>query len=204
MDGIRTIYFKGCRIRYVNVPEPWYCGRDLGNVLGYKEGCHRPAIRRIKAPHKRPLRELVEGVPDGNATYISKQGFEILVSKCKHVAAVDVIPDLINEFKLNVNVVSYTKEQIFLDCIMKALPSLYPKTQYHIGKYKIDLYFEKERIAVECDEFGHSSRFPEDERTRQEYIENALSCKFVRFNPDAPDFNIFKTIGEITSLILRS
>ena len=46
-------------------------------------------------------------------------------------------------------------------------------------------------------EFGHLDRDIEYEVKRQKYIENKLGCQFIRYNPDAKDFNIFKVINRI-------
>ena len=65
-------------------------------------------------------------------------------------------------------------------------------TQFSVDGYKIDLYFPRHQLAVECDEFGHKDRGIEYQVRRQKYIENKLGCQFIRFNPDARDFNIFE------------
>lgn len=64
-------------------------------------------------------------------------------------------------------------------------------------RYAIDMYFAEERVAVECDEHGHADREAGAERTRQAVLERELRCVFVRFDPDAPDFSIYATIGRV-------
>lgn len=63
-------------------------------------------------------------------------------------------------------------------------------TQRTVGKYRIDLYFPKYKLAIECDENGHADRKPEREAERQKYIETALGATFIRFNPDEEGFRI--------------
>lgn len=70
------------------------------------------------------------------------------------------------------------------------------KSQYSVDKYRIDLYFIDYKLAIECDENRHNSKKENDE-IRQNYIESKLNCKFIRYNPEEKDFNIFKVIGEI-------
>lgn len=55
--------------------------------------------------------------------------------------------------------------------------------QYRILGYKIDLYFPKLMIAVECDEDDHENRDPDYEHDRQISITRELSCVWFRFNP---------------------
>ena len=75
-------------------------------------------------------------------------------------------------------------------------------TQYSVDQYKIDLYFPKHKLAIECDEFGHLDRDIEYEVKRQKYIKNKLGCQFIWYNTDAKDFNIFKVINRILMALL--
>jgi very-short-patch-repair endonuclease len=57
------------------------------------------------------------------------------------------------------------------------------KKQFNVNnKYYIDLYFIDLKLAIECDEDHHLSRFDED-TIRESYIKTELNCKFYRFNP---------------------
>ena len=71
------------------------------------------------------------------------------------------------------------------------------QTQYTVLGYKIDLYFHKYKLAIEVDELGHIDRNIDYEIQRQRTLERELSCVFIRINPDAADFNIFKEINKI-------
>ena len=66
-----------------------------------------------------------------------------------------------------------------------------------VGKYRIDQYFPKHKLAIECDEFDHRDRDIEYEIRRQKFIEDQLNCKFIRYNPDAEDFHILEVINKI-------
>jgi hypothetical protein len=70
------------------------------------------------------------------------------------------------------------------------------------NKFEIDLYLEKSKLAVECDEQDHAYKNPTEESSRQEAIEKKLGCKFLRFDPDELDFNIGKIINIILCYIL--
>ena len=75
------------------------------------------------------------------------------------------------------------------------------QTQYTVLNYRIDLYFHKYKLAIEVDELGHNDRNINCEIQRQQALERELSCVFIRINPDAVDFNIFKEINKIHSHI---
>ena len=44
----------------------------------------------------------------------------------------------------------------------------------------------------------------EYEKERAQYIREKLSCKIMRFNPDAPDFSIFTVINVVLTMILET
>lgn len=99
------------------------------------------------------------------------------------------------------NDIDITKEQKTIGQIRRAFKHLETKQQYKVTPYYIDLYFPDYKIAVECDEGGHRKYTQEIEFKRQNHIEQALGCTFVRYNPDAVDFNIGDVINQITVLI---
>ncbi|SRR5258707_1045318 len=99
--------------------------------------------------------------------------------------------------------ISVTKEQKTLEKIKRAFKHLKSVEQYKIGHYRIDLYFPEKRVAVECDESGHRYYPPEEERSRQGYIEQKLKCTFIRYNPNSTDFHIGDVINKIMEVISR-
>jgi hypothetical protein len=58
-------------------------------------------------------------------------------------------------------------------------------------------------LSVECDEFGHLDRKEYEEKERQKYLEEKLKCKFIRYNPDAKDFDIYTVINQIMKHIMK-
>lgn len=76
-----------------------------------------------------------------------------------------------------------------------------PCTQFYVSGYRIDLYLNKQRIAVECDEQGHSHYPQKLEVKREQIIKSVLGCSFVRFNPYDPGFNLGDVIIQIRQLI---
>ena len=69
--------------------------------------------------------------------------------------------------------------------------------QYTVLGYRIDLYFHKYKIAIDVDELDHNDRNINDEMHGQQALERELDYVFIRINPDAIDFNIFKEINKI-------
>ena len=90
-----------------------------------------------------------------------------------------------------------TKEQTVISAIKEAFEGENLETQYSVLGYLFDLYFHKYKLAIEVDELGHADRNVNNEIERQRALERELNCVFIRINPDATDFNIFKEIYKI-------
>ena len=90
-----------------------------------------------------------------------------------------------------------TKEQTVINSIKDAFEGENMQTQYTVLNYRIDLYFHKYKLAIEVDELGHSDRNINDEIERQRALERELNCTFIRINPDARDYNIYREINKI-------
>ena len=78
------------------------------------------------------------------------------------------------------------------------------QTQYSVLGYKIDLYFHDYKLGLEVDEKGHKDRSIDHEIKRQGAIIEKFGCEFIKINPDAENFNIFKAINEIYRHIKKS
>ena len=90
-----------------------------------------------------------------------------------------------------------TKEQSMLTKIISSTEGEIMQTQYNVLGYRIDLYFHYYKLAIEIDENGHSHRDINYKINRQKAIEQELSCRFIRVDPDKEDFDIFRAINEI-------
>lgn len=184
--------------------KPYFCGKDVCNILEYVNS-NKALQMHVKSKHKKELKEFqeVDGVSynDGKAVYISKKGFERLLMKSKTVRAKSVTKQLVETFNLDVQLVDESKEQACIGAIIETLSHHPHQTQFSIGSYRIDLYFTELKLAVECDEHDHRDRNASQEIARQAFIEKQLGCQFYRFNPDAKDFSIYRTIGDLVRLI---
>jgi very-short-patch-repair endonuclease len=75
------------------------------------------------------------------------------------------------------------------------------KRQYIIGIYRIDLYFPDYHLAVECDEYNHTDRDPDNEKIREDYI-LSQGNKLIRYNPNTSEFDLSNVLREIHKVIL--
>ena len=92
-------------------------------------------------------------------------------------------------------------ETKWCEFIKACFPTIQFVREYPVGSYRIDLYSERYKLAIEIDERGHEGY--ESDVQRQRSIEDSLGCVFVRINPDCKGFRIENVIGRISTLILN-
>ena len=97
-----------------------------------------------------------------------------------------------------------TKEQTVINSIKDAFEGENMQTQYTVLNHRIDLYFHKYKLATEIDELGHNDGNIDYEIQRHRALERELNFVFIRINPDAVDFNIFREINKIHRHIKKS
>ena len=151
-----------------------------------------------------PFNEKLHAGKEDEAVYLTKNGIISLLTKSKMVNAPHIARLFSESFGLNLNVLQVSKEQHTIGSIRTAFSHLESECQFAIGSYRIDLYFPVIKIAVECDERDHRDRDPIAEKEREEYIKHQLNCRFIRFNPDCKNFDIFDVINKIMMLIYES
>ena len=104
--------------------------------------------------------------------------------------------DVINTKEQTVHDVVNTKEQV-LGALKYAFEGENMQTQFRVLSYRIGLYFNDRKLAIEIDEFGHGDRNIDYEIQRQRAIKKELGCEFIRIKPGKHDFNLFKIISKI-------
>jgi len=203
---------------------PWFCGKDVCEILEYKN-IPDAFYKHVKPKYKKDLKTLSEEVsvkgndPNffgaehlknlthnaGKAVYLDKIGLTMLLQKSKvsNPSTIQAILDnpVMKKLGIELNLVLVSKEQEYIGAIAEAFYDLKSYKQFTIGSYRIDLYFPDHSLAIECDEFNHTDRDPEYEKERQNFIENELKCKFIRFNPDSTDFSVHKVVRIISEQI---
>ncbi len=178
----------------------WCKAKDVATLLGYKDT--NKAVRdHVHADDKRTRCDIDTSKltrNQKNTIYINDQGLKILVSKSRMINATSIAKDMgidIHDHKY------VTKEAETLEAITKAFSGEKMRLQHTVNDYRIDLYFPDYNLCVECDENGHSDYNADADRKRTRIITKRLKCKWIRFNPDEKDFNIFSVINQIFIVI---
>ena len=131
-----------------------------------------------------------------NTVILTGHGLKMFLIRCRKPKTFDVA----KHFGIK-NEHCFPASQDPLGQITKAFNGEEMIHQFGAGKYRIDLYFPKYQLAIECDEFDHRDRGIGYEVEWQKHIERLLDCTFVRFNPHAKDFCILGVVKKIFAQI---
>ena len=110
-------------------------------------------------------------------------------------------------FGFNVIDIFNTNEQSILEVIKEVFQGEDMEIQYKVLNYRIDLNFQKYKIAVEVDEvdeYGHCECDEHKEIERHEAIKERLGYVFIRINLDEQNFNINEVMNQIHKHINKS
>ena len=190
MTNLQIFDFSPLSVRTVMLDgEVWFVAKDVCNVLGLANS--RQALSGLDDEDKKGVS--IDNTLGGKQTMnaINELGIKKLVSKSRKPQARELAQYLGFECYFS---------PLEADCIRiieSAFQHLNPIQQFQVSGYRIDLYFPKEKIAVECDEHGHSNYNEKKEIERQDQIIKLLGCKFIRFNPNEHNFNIGDVINKI-------
>ena len=176
----------------------WLNERHVEKKLGHK---NLPALtNQYPKEYKKQRSELNESTNQPNRRFIHVDlALKIIMNSrtdesCKFKKNLGfTLHDVIN-----------TKEQTVISAIKEAFEGGNMQTQYSVLGYRIDLYFHEYKLAIEVDELGHADRNVNNEIERQRVLERELNCVFIRIDPDAPNFDIFREINKIYRHINQS
>lgn len=175
--------------------EPWFVARDVAGALGYKNPSSA-VITGVANKNHRKIKILTNG---GLQTlgFISEQGVWELISRAGNVPITrkDELVHHFNVFGFLEDTPYYFRERKEISFVSKLSDVLSgmginSETQYHILRYRIDLYIPKYELCVEYDEHNHSSYTYEQHEGRENKIRK-LGYKFVRVTDSNTDeYNI--------------
>ena len=204
---VEQFSFIGKNVRPVYIQDVGEClvACDVYKAMGYSQRAGVQAIQRLVSDkYKMQLRDVdavLQEVPDHlypNTVLLKEAGVLEIVMKSRKPQALELAKAL----GINIHKQKFlSKEQETISIIMQVFKGIKMIDQYTVDNYRIDLYFPKHKLAVECDEFDHADRDIEYEVRRQKYIEEELGCTFIRYNPDAKRFDLFEVINRIIRAI---
>jgi len=198
-----NIINKFPNISHYNVDNKWWwCGNEVAKLFGYKD--YKNTICKLKCPkitYKKIIQKLkLQSYKNIQPTtiFINENGVCKLLCTSKKTNTTDISK------QLGINVYNHKyecKETESITMILKTFKGEKMEQQYRVGTYRIDLYFIEYNLCIECDEYNHMDRDTVYETERYNYISTMLNCKWIRYNPDDKNFNIFSILNEIFIII---
>jgi very-short-patch-repair endonuclease len=186
---------------------PWFRGKDVALLLGYSN-TKQAILTHVDDDDKRPLCEVCSSClavgaqrNEMNTIYINEAGVRRLVVKSQKPQA----SELAKQLGINEETRYLRKETEIVGFIQDVLTQLMIPFEFQksVINYRIDLYLPRQKLAVEIDENNHADRDPCYEQAREERIRAELGCKFLRINPDAPDFKLSSCVGRIVREVVH-
>ena len=174
--------------------ETYYCARDICSVLDIKNVT--AAVRNIASAEKTIISIVVFGnnmSQKRKMHFLSLNGLKHLIFKTRSINA----HKLAHVCNIEMDTKYESKEASSLQVIEKAFSGEYMIFQHIVGKYRIDMYFPEYNLAIECDENDHNDRDQLYEKYRQKYLTKRLKCEFIRYNPDADDFDVMDVVNQV-------
>lgn len=169
---------------------------DIGKILDLK--CIHQALSSINLNEKKKIYRKTKG-GDQNMVYITYNGLCKVILKSRKPNIIKISSDFGINTTLQKNICI---EAEIIYNIKLAFKNEETKDQYYVDGFKIDLYFEVYKLAIECDENQHNIEINKiKDIQREKYIKEKLGCEFIRFKPYDKEFNIFKLINDIYSFI---
>ena len=189
--------FGKVRIVTDNEGKPYFVAKDVAVVLGYKK--HNAMYRRLSDKDKIRIN------PQNNDSYklvnsndeietnknikilllLTTNGLVTVINRCTNLT-IEKKRSIIESFRNNgcdLNLIALSRDEIeFLDLLESVLePFGYNCIrQYRCNGYRIDLYIEDLKVAIEYDENSHITYSYESQEGRQKEIEESLGCRFIR------------------------
>jgi very-short-patch-repair endonuclease len=180
-----------------NEVEPYtlYCMKDLEKILDMAN------IRKLICNSRDKVK--IKTKTNGGNQYMSYLTYSGLINYLSKIRKTTII-DFSNKIGIDINrQIHLSIEADTLKCIMDAFRNEQYEEQHSVGKYRIDLFFPRYKLAIECDENHHNNTInQENDIKRETEIKSLINdCHFIRYKPFANDFNIFLVINDIYTYI---
>lgn len=186
--------------------KPWFKCKDICKLLKYKNNT-KAIIDHVTKNNAKLFGELKKNLKKSpknsqpHTVFINKKGL-IQLLMASRLSGMDKLCKMLG-IK---TIYRYKAKEIeILDELSIFFSELDIKyiSQKITGKYKIDIYVPKYKLAIEIDEYDHKDRDIKYEGLREKYIKKTLDCKFIRCNPDEPNFNIIQLTAKITKHMIN-
>ena len=191
-DKIKLLYPKCNIIKNEEPPFTLYKLNDIGKEFNYKN------LNSLKCKFLSNEIIILKYQTSGgsqNVSFISYSGICKLLCKSRK----NITDEVVTLFNIDIYRKKYTCiESDTIDCIIKTFQNEEYILQYSVLQYRIDIYFPKYKLAIECDEFHYNKQ---NDKIRENNIIERINCKFIRYSPYSKNFDIFNVLNQIFTYI---
>ena len=160
-----------------SVENPLFKASDIGEILGMVK--IRNVIQDYDITEKVMHTIKTPGGPQ-KVNFLTTKGLKKIICNTRKPNAIDLAKQLNIDMNDTFYIPIETSTIHFIQNIYKEEDFIH---QYIVNPYRIDLYSQKYKLAIECDEHFHIFQ-KDDDIKREEYIKKKLGCKFIRFSPN--------------------
>ena len=193
-DKINKVYSNIRIIKNEEQPYTIYKINDIEKLFKFK------SLRRSSFYQLQDKVTIKDETPGGiqNVGFLTYKGLLKLICNSRK----QIPEEFIKYLEIDINSTKFICiETDTIDCILNTFEGEEYILQYKILNYRIDLYFPKYKLAIECDESHH---YIENDKKRENEIVNKLNCVFIRYKPYDKNFNIFKLLNQIYNNIISN
>lgn len=175
MAILNTLSYQDIDIMYRYFDnKKWYVLKHICKAINLKsfntKNIPKECLSYMYIPSKRYAQRVVT---------INEKGLQIMFSSTQKYEAKGL------SIALQLPLAIFQRQEVdILNTISRAFNNVISIREYKVEKYRVDLYFPKYKLAVECDENNHQNYEILGEKLRELYIKEKLKCSFIRFNPD--------------------
>ena len=135
---------------------------------------------------------------DKDGIFIIEKLTRDIIERCKLPKAIE----LRKKLGYNHNDIMVREETSIAEKIIKLFPNENIVLNKKFNNRKPDIWFKDNNIIIEVDEGNHESYDSDDEKEKEDIFKNH-NFKIFRCNPNNPEFNLFKCLGEIILYISK-
>ena len=188
-----------------NIIELWQKMNDVKRETGHLN-ISDTALRRIKKYCGKKIKDIIEKEKQKHKVFFKdKDGIFIIekltrdrIERCKLPKAIE----LRKKLGYNHNDIMICEETSIAEKIIKLFPKENIVLNKKFNNRKPDIWFKDHNIIIEVDKGNHENYDSDDEKEREDMFKNH-NFKIFGCNPNNPEFDLFKFLGEIILYISK-
>jgi prophage antirepressor-like protein/very-short-patch-repair endonuclease len=193
MPDVHTISYKNHLYYKVN---------DVASILGYSDlkqagRTHIPAELRFRGKDI----GLCSNQNTMATTYTSEDGVASLIQLSRLPNSVKIAKAA--GLSISAAYKRYHHETHYIGVICRAFRGHNIQKEHTVGEYRVDLFFSKYRLIMECDERGHASYDAKEDKRRSNVLTRTLDASWIRFDPDESGFCIIDILNKIHVFLVQ-